>query len=227
MQGVPDGYRFSERIDCAYAQSILSEKLSDHASCSQGQSILRQSWQLSICPINLRSRLTPLSANCLMKVIHHSSVRLTLRETLLGLRILSICSALTGFYIFIAFEFPVDWFGGFCIAIASFINVLSPTEICHFDKTRDRLSVHQVHWLKQRVKHYPISLIKGVQVESREFMGASLFQLRLYLINGESFPLCQSLTTDGLAQQTLAKQVNRFLDPQGSRQETAESIPAQ
>jgi hypothetical protein len=162
-----------------------------------------------------------------MKVIHHSSVRLTLRETLLGLRILSICTALTGFYIFIAFEFPVDWFGGFCIAIASFINVLSPTEICHFDKTRDRLTVHQVRWLKQRVKYYPISLIQGVQVDSWEFMGAALFQLRLYLVNGESFPLCKSLTTDGSAQQNLAKQVNYFLDPQGSRIEATNSIPAQ
>lgn len=149
-----------------------------------------------------------------MKVTHSSSVRLVLKETLLGLKVLSACATLTGFYIFIAFEPPVDLFGGFCIAAASLIHVLSPTEICTFDKTLDRITVHQLRGFKHKIKNYPISGLNQVTVEERHLWGTAFYRVRLLFASGESFPLTHSVSTDSSMQEGLVQEIQAFLKHQ-------------
>lgn len=147
-----------------------------------------------------------------MKVIHLTSVRLVLKETLLGLRILSFFTTITGFYIFISFEPPVDLFGGFCIAIASFINVVSPTEICTFDKTLDRITIHRLRGFKQRISHYRMSAVQDVAVEQNNIWGTPFYRVKLSLQSGERVPITQSVSTDMTLQTTLATEISSFID---------------
>ena len=160
-----------------------------------------------------------------MKVIHLSSVRLVLKETLIGLRIISFFTTLTGFYIFISFEPPVDLFGGFCIAIASLINVLSPTEICTFDKTLDRITFHRLRVFTKQISHYRISAIDEIAVEQKSLWGTPFYRVKLSLNSGEKIAVTQSGSTDMQAQTKLAKEISRFIHFRRSKPEIYQPIP--
>ncbi|MCM1982185.1 hypothetical protein [Lyngbya confervoides] len=146
-----------------------------------------------------------------MKVIQANTVRLVVKENLLGLRLISACTTLIGFYIFISFEPPVDLFGGLCIAIASLINVLSPNEICTFDKTLDCLTLHQIRGLKQRTKHYPISQIRELSLQKVQIFGTAFYQIQLQFTSGEVLPLTQSMTTDCKRPREALENIQKFL----------------
>lgn len=146
-----------------------------------------------------------------MKVIHLTSVRLIVKETLFGLRILSFFTTMIGFYIFISFEPPVDLFGGFCIAIASLINVVSPTEICTFDRTLDRITIHRLRGFKQKISHYRMSAVQDVAIEENHVCGTPFYRIRLSLHSGERVPITQSVSTDMTVQKKLAQEISSFI----------------
>jgi hypothetical protein len=146
-----------------------------------------------------------------MKVIHLTSARLILKETLFGLRILSFFTTITGFYIFISFEPPVDLFGGMCIAIASLINVLSPTEICTFDRALDRITIHRLRGFKPKISQYRMSSVKDVAIEENHVWGTPFYRVKLSLHTGERIPITQSVSTDVTLQTKLASEISSFI----------------
>ena len=146
-----------------------------------------------------------------MKVTRLTPVRLVLKETLLGIRILSFLTTLTGFYIFISFEPPVDLFGGLCIAIASLINAISPTEICTFDKTLDQITFHRLRGFNSSITHCRISAVRDVAVEQNNIWGTPFYRIKLALHDGEHIPVTQSISTDINIQTDLAREISGFI----------------
>ncbi|MEO0376336.1 MAG: transmembrane domain-containing protein [Cyanobacteria bacterium P01_A01_bin.17] len=146
-----------------------------------------------------------------MKIIQKTSDTLVLQEKLLGIWILGLGTAATGFFIVMSFESPVDLFGGVCIAIAALVSTLSPTETCIFDKTTRLITLRRQRWFSHRIQQQNIAQIADVMVEPYTVMGTQFFRVSLVLSSGQTIALTRSASTDRAAQQHLAQHIQHFL----------------
>lgn len=147
-----------------------------------------------------------------MKIIQQTPDTLVLQEKLLGIWFLGLGTAATGFFIVMSFESPVDLFGGVCIAIAALVATLSPTETCTFNKTTGLITLRRQHWFSQRIQQQTLSEITDVRVEPYTVMGTQFFRVSLVFISGQTLAVTRSASTDKTAKQTLAQQIQDFLD---------------
>jgi hypothetical protein len=147
-----------------------------------------------------------------MKIIQRTSNILVLQEKLLGIWLLGLGTAATGFFIVMSFEFPVDLFGGVCIAISALVTTLSPTETCIFDKKNRRITLRRQHWLSRRLQQQSTAQIAEVIVEPYSMFGTRFFRVSLVFTSGQTLALTRSATTDRAAQQNLAQQIRAFLE---------------
>lgn len=146
-----------------------------------------------------------------MKIIQETSEILILQEKLLGIWLLGLGTAVTGFFIVMSFEYPVDLFGGLCIAIAALAATLSPTETCTFDKVTGLMTLRQQHWFSRRVRQQYINQITDVKVDPYTMMGTQFFRVSLVLQSGQVIALTRSATTDQETQQRLVQHIRTFL----------------
>ncbi len=146
-----------------------------------------------------------------MKIIQETSEILVLQERLLGLGLLGLGTAATGFFIVMSFESPVDLFGGLCIAIAALVGTLSPTETCTLDKAKGVMTLRQQRWFSCRVKQHNVASIVDVIVEPYSMMGSQFFRVCLTFNSGQTVALTRSATTDMETQQELADRIRAFL----------------
>jgi hypothetical protein len=147
-----------------------------------------------------------------MKIIQRTSSTLVLQEKLLGLWLLGLGTAATGFFIVMSFEFPVDLFGGVCIAISALVTTLSPTETCIFDKKNRLIILRRQHWFSRRIQQQSTAQIAEVMVEPYSMIGTQFFRVSLVFTSGQTLALTRSATTDRAAQQNLAQQIQAFLE---------------
>ncbi|NCJ07055.1 hypothetical protein GS597_11160 [Synechococcales cyanobacterium C] len=146
-----------------------------------------------------------------MNIIAYTPERLVVQEQLWGIWLLSLCTALIGFFMFMVFESPVDWFGGGCMAMASLMGVLTPTETCTFDLNQDSVTFTRQHWLKQYRWKHSIAEIRAVQVKHHRIAGTTFYRVILVLAGGQQRPISVSATTDSQRQQVIANQIDQFL----------------
>lgn len=156
-----------------------------------------------------------------MKIIHKTSDLLVLQEKLLGIWMLGLGTAATGFFIVMSFESPVDLFGGACIAIAALVATLSPTETCIFDKTTCLITLRRQRWFSHRVQQQNLAQIADVMVEPYTMMGTQFFRVSLVLASGQTLALTRSASTDRTAQQQLAQHIQQFLNLEPTALSTA------
>ncbi len=146
-----------------------------------------------------------------MKIVRMTPTQLTLKQRLLGAWCLAGFAFLIGLFLFIGYEFPVDWLGGACIAAGGLIQVLTPVETCTFDKHRQQVVFSRKHWLKRWVARYAIAQIAQVHVEQHVWVGTVFYRVSLLLESGQSLKLTRFPTTDLIQQQSLASSIRRFL----------------
>ncbi len=148
-----------------------------------------------------------------MKVLQHTSARLVIRERLLGIWLLSIATILTGIFMFFLFEPPVDWIGGFCIALGGIFAALTPTETFTFDKQAGYLTVRQKRLLSQHTTHHDISDILTVNVNRLEVLGTPFYRVSLQLVTGAEVTVTRTVSTDWQQQQKMVRHIRGFLYP--------------
>ncbi|MBW4552591.1 MAG: hypothetical protein KME35_16000 [Aphanocapsa sp. GSE-SYN-MK-11-07L] len=146
-----------------------------------------------------------------MKIVRATTTELKLKQQLLGAWGLSGFAFLVGLFLFVGYEFPVDWLGGGCIAAGGLIQALTPIETCTFDKYRQQVVFTRHHWLKRWVTRYAIAQIAQVRVEQHVWAGTVFYRVGLLLESGQSLALTRFPTTDLDQQQNLASSIRRFL----------------
>jgi hypothetical protein len=147
-----------------------------------------------------------------MKIIQDTSNILVLQEKLLGLWLLGLGTAATGFFIVLSFESPVDLFGGVCIAISALVATLSPTETCSLNKVNGLMTLRQQNWFRHRIKQRSIQQVAEVKVETYTVMGTQFFRVNLVLTSGQVLLLSRSASTDRAMQNEIAQRIEAFLD---------------
>ncbi|MBD2743611.1 hypothetical protein [Coleofasciculus sp. FACHB-1120] len=148
-----------------------------------------------------------------MKVIQQTFTLLTLRERPVGIWILSSFTAVLGLLVFISSNWPIDFFGLFCIICADLMMFGSPVKTCRFDKHLNRVILKQKGWLGTHVTGYSIDKISSVQVEESNLGGIRFYRLTLTLLSGQRFYLTPIPSTDWQLQQSLASYIQQFLNP--------------
>ncbi|MBD1840879.1 hypothetical protein H6F78_10420 [Coleofasciculus sp. FACHB-64] len=146
-----------------------------------------------------------------MKVIQQTFTLLTLRERPVGIWILSSFTAVLGLLVFISSNWPIDFFGLFCIFCANLMMFGSPVKTCRFDKHLNRVILKQKGWLGTQVTGYSIDKITDVQVEESNLGGIRFYRLTLTLLSGQRFYLTPIPSTDWQLQQSLASYIQQFL----------------
>jgi hypothetical protein len=146
-----------------------------------------------------------------MKVLQHTSVRLTIQERLLGIWLLSLGTVFTGLFMFFLFEPPVDWIGAFCIALGGVFSVLTPSETFVFDKLAGRLIIHQKRLLNQRTLYHAMSDLNTVNVNTLEVLGTRFYRINLQLLSGQQIPVTRTVSTDWQQQQKIVRHIRGFL----------------
>ncbi|MFE1746565.1 hypothetical protein [Coleofasciculus sp. H7-2] len=146
-----------------------------------------------------------------MKVIQQTFTLLTLRERPVGIWMLSSFTAVLGLLVFISSNWPIDFFGLFCIVCANLMMFGSPVKSCRFDKHLNRVILKQKGWLGTQVTGYSIDKITGVQVEESNLGGIRFYRLSLTLLSGQRFYLTPIPSTDWELQQSLASYIQQFL----------------
>lgn len=147
-----------------------------------------------------------------MKVLQHTSERLTIAERLVGIWILSLGSIAAGLFMFFLFEPPVDWVGAFCIALGGIFATLTPTEILIFDKTVGCLTTQQNSVLKRQTTYLAIAEIKSVNIEILEVLGSRFYRINLQLVSGQALAITQTVSTDWQQQQKIIRHIRGFLN---------------
>lgn len=148
----------------------------------------------------------------IMKVLQHTSVRLTIQERLLGIWILSLGTVFTGLFMFFLFEPPVDWIGAFCIALGGVFSVLTPSETFVFDKLTGRLIIYQKRLLSQRILDRAMSDLDTVNVNTLEVLGTRFYRIHLQLLSGQQIPVTRTVSTDWQQQQKIVRHIRGFLN---------------
>jgi hypothetical protein len=146
-----------------------------------------------------------------MKVLQHTSVRLTIQERLIGIWLLSLGTALTGLFMFFLFEPPVDWIGAFCLALGGIFSVLTPSETFVFDKLAGYLIIHQQRLLNQRTLYHVMADVNTVNVNTLEVLGTRFYRINLQLLSGQQIPVTRTVSTDWRQQQKIVRHIRGFL----------------
>jgi hypothetical protein len=146
-----------------------------------------------------------------MRVLQHTSVRLTIQERLLGIWLLSFSTVCIGVYMFFLFEPPVDWIGAFCIALGVVFVALAPAETLVFDKQVGCLSIYQQRLLRKQITYHEISDIEMVDVESLDALGTRFYRISIQLASGQRLVLTRTVSTDWQQQQRIVRHIRGFL----------------
>jgi hypothetical protein len=148
-----------------------------------------------------------------MKVLQHTSERLTIQERLVGIWILSLGSIAAGLFMFFLFEPPVDWVGAFCIALGGLFSTLAPSEVLTFDKTIGCLTTQQNRLLTRQTRRLAIAEIESVNIETLEVLGSRFYRINLHLVSGQTLAITQTVSTDWTQQQNIIGHIRNFLNP--------------
>jgi hypothetical protein len=146
-----------------------------------------------------------------MKVLQHTSERLTIQERLIGIWVLSLGSIGAGLFMFFLFEPPVDWVGAFCIGLGCIFRTLAPTETLIFDKLTGFLTVHQSRYLSRRTTRLPMADIGAVNVESLKVGGFRFYQISLEPSPGRKLAVTRTFSTDLQQQRQIVRHICDFL----------------
>jgi hypothetical protein len=147
-----------------------------------------------------------------MNIIQRSPTRLTLKQHLLGVWCLAGFSVLLGLFLFISYQFPMDFLGLGCIVAGAMIKGLTPIETCIFDQQQQMMTLTHHHGLSRRIHRYQMSNITAVTVERRVLYKTHFYSVRLRLYPEKFLNLTQFPTTDCQQQQELAVTIRRFLN---------------
>lgn len=146
-----------------------------------------------------------------MKVLEHSSSRLSIQEQLLGIRLLSLSTACTGLFMFFLFEPPVDWIGAFCIALGTTFPTFAPKENLTFDRNSGWLTICRHKFTARQVSYYKITDVEMVNVETLTILRTRFYRIHLYTTSGSRFAISKTMTTDWAQQEAIARHIRTFL----------------
>ncbi|GAC1472015.1 MAG: hypothetical protein NVSMB70_16700 [Chamaesiphon sp.] len=146
-----------------------------------------------------------------MKVVNQTNHLLALRERPVGIWMLSSFTAVLGLFIFISFEWPVDFFGFFCISCANLMMFWSPVKTCIFNKNYNWVTLKQKGWLGTQITSYSLDNVIDVQIQESRLVGTRFYRLSLILVSGQQFYLTRIPSTDWQLQQNTARYIRQFL----------------